>query len=236
MSIYVTGDTHGEMQMRRLSHKAWPLGKDLCKEDYVIIAGDFGLIWNNNVSQEEFYWLKWLNDKPWTTLFVDGNHENHKRLNRLHIERKFGGKVGIVGRDVFHLKRGEIYEIDGKKIFTFGGADSVDKAWRTVDVSWWKEEIPNHKEMTYGLENLEKHGNKVDYIITHTAPNELVNMLVTNMKITELSKDYTSDPTQNYLDEVCKLTDFKKLYCGHFHIDEDYGKYHFLWDRILEVK
>jgi predicted phosphohydrolase len=221
--------------MKRLSHKAWPLGKDLCKEDYVIITGDFGLIWDSEPSQTELYWIKWLNDKPWTTLFVDGNHENHKRLNQLPVERKFGGKVGIVGRDIFHLKRGEVYEVGGKKIFTFGGADSVDKVWRITDVSWWKEEIPTYAEMDYALENLGKHGKKVDFIIAHTAPQEMVQILLANMHIANISQDYAKDPTQSFLNELRKTVEFEKYYCGHFHVDCDYDKYCFLWDRIVRA-
>ena len=44
------------------------------KDDYVIICGDFGY-WDE--SKEQKYWLKWLDGKPFTTLWVDGNHENY---------------------------------------------------------------------------------------------------------------------------------------------------------------
>jgi len=83
-SIYITGDIHGEMQIDRLSSKNWSEGKELTKEDFLIICGDFGLIWDNDPDsirgRKEQYRIKWLNSKSWTTLFVDGNHENHHRL------------------------------------------------------------------------------------------------------------------------------------------------------------
>lgn len=45
-------------------------------ENYVIICGDFGLVWNYlTETHSEKYWLNWLEAKKFTTLFVDGNHE-----------------------------------------------------------------------------------------------------------------------------------------------------------------
>ena len=72
MSIFISGDTHGDF--RRFSSNNFPQGKNLTKEDYIIICGDWGGIWNyKGESKYESYWLDWLNAKPWTTLFVDGN-------------------------------------------------------------------------------------------------------------------------------------------------------------------
>lgn len=68
--IYITGDTHGALSMNRLNSDNFPQGKELTKDDYVIICGDFGLVWNNN--GEDYWWRRWLDNKPWTTLFVDG--------------------------------------------------------------------------------------------------------------------------------------------------------------------
>ncbi len=76
--FYVTGDTHGNYDIYKLSTPS--LNKNnisLTSNDYLIICGDFGLVWNN--SPDENYWLDWLNEKPCITLFVDGNHENSKR-------------------------------------------------------------------------------------------------------------------------------------------------------------
>ena len=70
--IYATGDTHTEW-MPRLSNKGFPEGKDLTKDDYVVILGDFG-IWDGSKGEQKR--LDWLEERPFTTLFVDGNHEN----------------------------------------------------------------------------------------------------------------------------------------------------------------
>lgn len=59
--IWVTGDTHGDW-IHRLNMDSFPFPeqKDMTKDDYVIILGDFG-IWSNNNQQK--YNLKWLEEK-----------------------------------------------------------------------------------------------------------------------------------------------------------------------------
>lgn len=50
-------------------------------DDYVIICGDFGGVWDFEIeSMREKMNLEWLNSRNFTTLFVDGNHENYTRL------------------------------------------------------------------------------------------------------------------------------------------------------------
>ena len=122
--IFITGDIHSDP--RRFSVKSFPAQKNMDKSDVVIITGDFGLIWKESETGYENYWLEWLNNKPFTTLFVDGNHENFDRLLSYPTAQKFGGLVHEIRSSVFHLMRGEIYEINGSKIFTFGGAQSHD--------------------------------------------------------------------------------------------------------------
>ena len=229
--VFVTGDTHGDMQIGRLSSKAWPEGKELNKQDYVIITGDFGLLWTNNLESKEGrtekYWMKWLIDKPWTTLFVDGNHENHFRLNNLPIIEKFGGKVGQVNDSVFHLKRGEIYTIHNKIFFCYGGAYSRDIAYRKLGVSYWEEEIPSYRESQYAVEQLQKINYTVDYVITHTAPDTLISM-------SGIGSDYL-DPTTRFLEFLAKEMKYERWFCGHLHMDKDIAKFSILWDRIVQI-
>ena len=82
--IWVTGDLHGPIDIKKLNKKNL---SDKCNfegskdENFMIITGDFGLVWDwQGESKEEKYWLDWLNTRPYTVLFVDGNHENYDRL------------------------------------------------------------------------------------------------------------------------------------------------------------
>ena len=73
MSIYITGDCHGDY--RRFSTEIFPEQYTMGKSDYVIVCGDFGY-WSED--REQLWWRKWLDKKPFTTLWVDGKIENEK--------------------------------------------------------------------------------------------------------------------------------------------------------------
>jgi hypothetical protein len=124
VSKYATGDTHGHIDIERLSNHKWEIGRTLTKSDYLIITGDLGLVWGNIPSKTELYWLKWLNDRKWTTLFIDGNHENFARLFAYPQVEMFGGTVGQIADSIFHLRRGQVYTIEGSTFWCFGGARS----------------------------------------------------------------------------------------------------------------
>ena len=220
--IYVTGDTHGENDIAKLNARNFD-GKGLTKKDYVIILGDFGFIWKNEPDKTEEYWLKWFNEKPWTTLFLDGNHENFARLNAYPVEQWKGGKIHRITDSVIHLMRGQVFTLEDKTFFTFGGAKSIDAVYRTPNISWWEEEIPNYAEVDEGFKNLLEHNNKVDYVLTHTCISDLVRIMVQN--------DF-QDPTNKVLDAFHSVLDFKKWYFGHWHIDRNFGRYETLYDTV----
>ncbi len=79
--IYVTGDTHGNDLLA--IHTFCDSHPELTKNDYIIIAGDFGAIWFEDMLE---YDLKAFSDLPVTVLFVDGNHENFDLLNAYPVQ------------------------------------------------------------------------------------------------------------------------------------------------------
>ncbi len=230
--IYITGDTHGDV--RRLNSTSFFEHKEMTKDDYVIILGDFGLVWDyKGESKDEKNWLDWLEDKPFTTLFIDGNHENHDRLREMPIEMWNGGKVHKVRPSVIHLMRGQVFNIDGLKIFTFGGASSHDikdgilepgdpriknwwkdytKLFRINKQSWWEGELPTKQEMAEGLVNLEENNWKVDYVMTHCAASSTTAIIGGDL--------YAQDVLTDYLQEIKDRLKFKKWFFGHHHIDK----------------
>jgi hypothetical protein len=222
--IYLTGDTHAA-QIRRLNTSNCPAKA----KDYVIILGDFGLVWSG--SKEEKYWLDWLSDKPFSTLFVDGNHENHVMLQELKEQKKFGSIVGRVRHNVFHLKRGHIYDIEGSSFLAFGGASSIDKASRKEWISWWPQEVPSYSEYNTCMDNLALRDNNVDYILSHTLPKE-----ASDKYLSIMNYDRTMvDPTENMLSEIVSVTKFKKLYCGHWHNNITIDKFRILYEDIVKL-
>jgi hypothetical protein len=223
--IYVTGDTHGDF--RRLSSSNFVEGKTLTKDDYVIILGDFGLIWSFIPDKEENWWCKWLNDKPWTTLFLDGNHENFDRLNKLETVTRFNNDVGKYSDSIYHLRRGRIYTIDNVTLFAFGGAVSIDKALRTPYLSWWPDELPNHSEMSYGINELEKHNYNVNFILTHDTPSFIPKYFYRHTA--ELS------PLNTYFDYVYDNTVFDMWYAGHYHEEGEFDSVTLLYKSIKSL-
>ena len=234
MTIWITGDTHIPIDISKLNSKKWPKGKELTREDYLIVAGDFGLVWEHTQpSREEINWTRWLQEKPWTTLFVDGNHECHPRLNALPSKQMFSSEVGVVADHIYHLRRGHIYTIpviknETKTFFVFGGADSIDKEYRIPFISWWPEEIPSREEFDRGWEALDKVNWEVDYVITHTAPESVI-----------LSKGFSlwkpHDPTATMLEQYWEKLTYKHWYFGHFHMDLVGAKETCLYQRIVQV-
>jgi len=228
-SIFVTGDCHGDFS--KLSYTNWPISTLLTRDDYIIVTGDVGLIFHPTQSKDEKWWTNWLIKKPWNLLMIDGNHENHPKLNQLPREEKFGGIVGKVADNIYHLRRGEIYEIEGKKILTFGGAASVDKAYRTDGVSWWAEEVPNYADTENCYLSMEKHNRSVDYIIAHTCPQAIAPVIAGRR-----GSIVFDDPTQRMLDHITSGCTFRHFFCGHWHEDVSYGNYHFLYNKIVNLK
>ena len=210
--IYVTGDIHGNPSRLKKDNLA-KVGIEIKADDYVIICGDFGLLWGGKYQKEADWWLEWLNDKPFTTLFVDGNHENFEMLNALPVENWQGGKVHKVRENVLHLMRGEIFTIEGKTFFCFGGATSTDKEDRKAGVTWWKQENPSIAEFDNALFNLEQHDFSVDYVITHTAPKRFL------FTVPEAVGRVVDCTNSKMLAEMEKYMNYKKWYFGHFHID-----------------
>lgn len=159
--VYVTGDMHGDPQ--RLKD---PALHSLRRGDTLLVCGDFGFIWDGSSAEEKR--LRQWGRRKYTVAFIDGRHENFERLSRYPTEEWNGGMVHRINDTVVHLMRGEIYQIEEHTYFAFGGGESDDKEFRKAGESWWPEEMPTPEEMIHARENLAAHGNRVDYILTHT--------------------------------------------------------------------
>lgn len=231
--IFLTGDTHSnEMgEMRRFTSRNFPQGKELTKNDYVIILGDFGFIWKQEgFSKQELHWMKWINNKSWTTLFLDGNHENFDRLlsDEFPVKDMFNNQVKEVMSSIFYLQRGRCYEIENFKFFVMGGGISIDKEYRMPHVGWWPQEEPTFSEWNFALENARK-VRSVDYILTHEVPNSVYKEL-----------DYYPKLPNSVSDGVTALTEvlsYKKGFSGHHHFDHFFEKqkWQILYNKIIQI-
>lgn len=238
MSVYVTGDCHGDWW--KLHDEALGSQNKLTKEDFVIVCGDFG-IWHDTEGHESES-LNRLAKQPFTILFVDGNHENFDRLygDEFEVVDFHGGKAHKIRDNVYHLMRGYIFELCGKKFFAFGGASSHDiddgildpdsfetwddfsetanawsragKMFRIKGYSWWERELPTEEEMEFGRQTLDKNGNEVDFIISHCCPQQIASLFSRGF--------YKSDKLTQYFDEIMTNNKFTKWYFGHYHDEQ----------------
>lgn len=249
--VYITGDCHADFT--RFRKESFPEQEEMTRSDLVLVCGDFGL-WHDDAGERTR--LGFLSDLPFTIAFVDGNHENFDRLYSSEFRTvPFGGAPAQRIRDnVFHLLRGQIYTFDGKTFFTFGGASSHDisdgildesdfktteefeqtvwnwyrwgKSFRINHVSWWRQELPTQEEMESGRRNLAAHQNRVDYIVTHCAP----------QSVASFHGFSSPDRLTAYFDELASAVSFDRWFFGHYHAENrTFSKFDMLYESVVRL-
>lgn len=232
--IRITGDLHGSFGRIWLYTSSY--------KDFIIVCGDFGVVWRGDRLQELD--LNELSEMETTILFIDGNHENYDLLKKYPVSEWHGGKVQFLRENVIHLMRGQVYEIEDSTFFTMGGAECHDMPGGIIDLdapdakekvaaaneqhqryrinhkSWWQEELPSEQEMQEGLENLARHGNSVDYILTHCAPTSLQNAICED--------DYPVNALTDYLERIKNTVSYKRWFFGHYHENKILDSKHIL--------
>lgn len=206
--VYVTGDMHGDIE--RLSERRL---KKLKEGDTLIVCGDFGFVWNGNEKEQKL--LKDLGDRKYNIIFVDGAHENHELLNKYRLTVFMGGRVHRISGHLYHACRGEIFTIEGKKYFMFGGGESSDKDMRVENGTWYREEMPGREEMEHGAQTLSENELKVDYIITHEPPS-----LVKSTMLLRSGSTDSVNRLNGFLEKVNRECVFNHWYFGAMHEDK----------------
>lgn len=219
--IYITGDTHGEMGRFEDSSV-----KKLKKGDTLIVCGDFGFLWDGGPKEEKS--LKKLGKKKYQILFVDGTHENFDLLGRYPPQEWNGGLARRISGNLYHLMRGQIYTIEGKTFFTFGGGESTEKQARIEAGKWWEQEMPTLNEMRAGVENLKKADMRVDYIVTHEpAPRVMP----------ENTARGTINQLEAFFQQIDGQVQFKTWFFGSVHKDRRItARYTAVFNEVLPVE
>ncbi len=202
--IYVTADLHGDAERFRSKEI-----RRLKKGDTLIVLGDFGFLWQD--TQKEKKILKKLGKKKYQILFLDGAHENFDLLERYPLEDWGGGRVRRIEGGLLYLTRGQVYVIEGKRIFVMGGGESDEKEMRTQQQKWFPQELPGPQELEEARENLERFQWKVDYVLTHDCSEK--------MKIF-LSPGEQSNSLNQFLTEIEEKLQFRRWFFGLYHLDK----------------
>lgn len=250
MSIFVTGDIHGDGErLIEFAHS-----RCLDEQDVIIIAGDFGCVWNG--SDEENKCLDYLSEslEGCNLAFVSGNHENFDLLEKFPVKTWAGGRAQFIRKNIIHLMRGEMFFIDGKKIFAFGGARSTDikdgllnadnieklreeicalerqgrQLYRIVKYNWWKQEMPSEEEKRRGIACLEKWKWETDFVVTHCCPSSIQTCFSLGI--------YEEDELTQYFQKIYEQLKFRCWYFGHYHEDMKVGtQFYMLYKKILQI-
>ena len=221
--IYITGDTHGEPE--RLKADAV---RRLKKSDTLIVCGDFGFIWDG--SEKEQSLLKKIGRMKPQILFVPGCHDNYDLLAKYPEVDFCGGKARQICGHLYELLRGQIYTIDGKKIFAFGGGISEDLTMREEGVSWWPQEAPEEAEYEAAISRLAEHDNTVDYIVTHDISSSIKQFIKMEQENVEIGKIHA------FLNVIGKNVRFTAWFFGKYHMDKTIPPhYHALFQSVLKA-
>ncbi|MGN1423272.1 MAG: metallophosphoesterase [Oscillospiraceae bacterium] len=217
--IYITGDIHADIT--RFKN---PALRKLRRQDALIICGDFGFIWDGSKKEKKL--LKKIGKLPYNVLFVEGSHENYDLLEEYEVSEWCGGKTRQISGRLRQLMRGQVYEIAEKTVFTFGGGQSDDAYELVEGQNWWQREIPNEEELAEGLENLEKAGNAVDFVVTYEPPSSLRDFLITD----KTDRNHIN----TYLNGIFEKLTFKGWFFGKLHINKLIPpKYYAVYDGIV---
>jgi hypothetical protein len=184
--IIVCGDTHAYWSiLNNLIAKEHP--------DIILQTGDFGY-WEGI----PVYSIKHIDAQNTKIYFCPGNHEDWNLLNKIENPQ--------LTPNIKYMKKGTTMILpDGRNVLFIGGADSVDKQFRTPGYDWFPEELINETD----IKNLPDE--KVDIVISHTCPDEF------EMRSTFGNGKKFDDPSRHYLSLVLKKYKPKNWYFSHWH-------------------
>lgn len=226
----LAGDAHGNTgYMITLINRT-----EVQMADRVFVLGDFGY-W-----EHQHDGVKFLNNvnryaerSNVTVYFLDGNHDKTSLLLEKYGDNKDDEGFLIVREWIRYAPRGHRWTWNGTRFAAFGGAYSVDKAWRleqerkkslaierknafrdpgnqlSLDTSgtlWFPEEEMTDDDMTRFLEDR----NRVDIILAHDKP--FASTPKWNRKDIDLCW-----PNQNRLQRAVVALKPKLFFHGHLH-------------------
>lgn len=205
--IAIAGDWHGNTSHAIQSVKyAFQRGATV-----VVHVGDFGF-WTAGPAADKYLFKldQYLLLRGLKLFWVDGNHEDHNRLNALPVDPETG--LRQITPSIFHIPRGFRWEWHGKVWMGVGGAASVDRHWRKPGVSWWPGEYLTEDDVIFAARE-----GRVDYIVSHDVP---LGVDVPSLRkaggwpIQDLSR---SDQNRDKLAMIVRAVRPTGLFHGHYH-------------------
>jgi hypothetical protein len=214
--LILLGDHHGNW-----SELFYLIDKNKLENCYLISVGDLGIGFESK--ERQLQTMTKLNH-----LFKE-NNIYFKGIRGNHDDPDYFKDVNY-GLEYFELIEDySVYEYNSKLIQFIGGAISIDRTGRRLNVSYWQNE---------GLNFQKNKCKKVDVLITHTAPsfcfpqsfNEIVYGWAGEDEF--LLKELTQE--RKDMDKIFKICDPSWHFYGHFH-SSTYEKINNCLHKLLNI-
>lgn len=239
MSIWIAGDIHGYAPNWQDVVDQIP---DADKNTKIILCGDVGLEYGEYINGQT---KKLMKKFPGEIIVLRGNHDNrywrdHYDDPKWHIEGDYGYAYGeyLVQDKYPNIKYindvGGVYYIDGYHFLMIPGAYSIDKYYRIQNnYSYEPFEQLTKAEMRDIEKKVYIWRNKIDYVVSHTAPRHLEPWFQ-YLFINNIDQGSVDKTMEKWMDEIAweleHSNNFKHWYFGHFHADIRCGdKYSMLY-------
>lgn len=157
--------------------------------DYSIQVGDFGLGFGEDIPGVT---SPLMSSKEF---FIRGNHDNPT------VCKEYTGYIPDGSRSEHAL-------------FFLGGADSIDKQWRTPGLDWWPDEECSVNELYEHLETY-KRSQPVNVMVTHDIPERIFR------EILPYGDKSFGSRTRTVLDDFFEFHQPKYWFFGHHHMHID---------------
>lgn len=194
MKVCLVGDPHGDWN-ELLPYTIAVPEDPTWRVDVIIVLGDA----QASIYAEDLLELT----KHGTQIgIIEGNHDIDIDYYSLPIEKHWGGDVGILDTNIFHLRRSTVYTIGTKKFLTIGGAISEPS-----DTGY-----PIDFEDTERAIRVASNAGGVDYVLSHDGP---LQALPKEYRYTG-KKPFIGD-TSSRLEIVARHIEFSQWFFGHYH-------------------
>lgn len=228
--IYLTGDTHGDFS--RVEFFCYRF--DVTKKDILIVLGDAGINYFKGEKADAL--KKQLSNLPLTIFCIHGNHEARpSTIPTYNLKEWHGGKVYVeeAYQNIIFAKDGEVFQFGNLSMLVIGGAYSVDKYLRLENGwNWFPDEQPSDEVKTEVEKRIKEIHNTVDVVLTHTCPAKYIPV---ESFLPEFDQSRVDKSTEKWLDTIENKLDYKKWYCGHYHIDKSIDKLRFMFKDIIKL-
>ena len=240
MRVFITGDPHGDYgYIAKFCEK-----NSTTIDDVMIILGDAGI--NYYLDSRDYNLKTQLSELPITFFCIHGNHEERpENIKTYRLELKHRLISGAIWTEpefpnILFAHDNFGYRINGKPYYVLGGAYSVDKFYRIAMGYRWFEGEQNFDLMKFIEEELENENDFIKElnnvgdltILTHTCPYKY---MPTEAFLPFIDQSTVDNSMEHLLDKIEEKVSYDDWYVGHFHIDKDIDKVHFLYHNIMEV-